>query len=428
MSGIPNNLTSFNPPGEDAYTLVLERTSLAGQFVACVFYGMELLLFILTAHLMLTSPRTSQGPPQLPGTPASRFRNFTRDWKYLLYITIQFILCSIGIGGGSKNVILAFVDDRGFPGGPIPWSNAYYNTKPSVLANVAFIVSIWLQDGFLLFRFLIIWQYNWFAFILPCLIYLASAAFSILLLIQLSTTGLDINATTNQHVGIIFWSLSIALNVLLTALIVGRLAWLGRVIGKALASLERQNSNVSMEKTTETLSPSSLRRSNFSAVGSTEAQNSSLRSTTAGRPSQKPTTKFSAISYANFTDTYTSVGAMLIESAALYTAFNVSFLVCFIVSEPGSYILLTVVGVLAAFSPTLIAYRVFQGKGWSSETSEISTSIVFSQFTNPVSIAEMGQQWAPLETTGTTGTFMSGVSENTGHARGDRSDSPGLAL
>jgi len=30
---------SYAPPGEDAYTLLLERTDLAGQFVANVFYG-----------------------------------------------------------------------------------------------------------------------------------------------------------------------------------------------------------------------------------------------------------------------------------------------------------------------------------------------------------------------------------------------------
>src|ERR1700742_1077518 len=101
-----------------------------------------------------------------------------------------------------------------------------------------------------LYRFLIIWQYNWLAFVIPCLMYLTSVgesilhissslpiysikAFSILLLVQLSTSGLDINASTNQNVGIIFWSLSIAVNLLLTALIVGRLAWVGKLIGRA---------------------------------------------------------------------------------------------------------------------------------------------------------------------------------------------------
>ena len=35
-----------------------------------------------------------------------------------------------------------------------------------------------------------------------------------------------------------------------------------------------------------------------------------------------------------------------------------------------------------AFSPTLIAYRVFQGKGWSSETNDLSASIIFSKFSS----------------------------------------------
>jgi hypothetical protein len=111
---------------------------------------MELLLFILTARLMLTSesPRSPINIRRVPGQRSSS-PNFIRHWKYLTYITIQFILCSIGIGGGSKNVVLAFVDNRAFPGGPILWSNANHNTSPNVLANVAFIVSVWLQDGFL---------------------------------------------------------------------------------------------------------------------------------------------------------------------------------------------------------------------------------------------------------------------------------------
>lgn len=188
-------------------------------------------------------------------------------------------------------------------------------------------------------------------------------AFSILLLVQISTSGLDINATTNQHVGIIFWSLSIALNIILTTLIVGRLAWVGRSIRKALNTLDIQEQIESSDISTR--------------------RDSDPSETEKGRPTGRGKRTGGYVpSYAKFTSTYTSVGAMLIESAALYTSFTTAFLVTYIVSEPGSYVLIAEVGVLAAFSPTLIAYRVFQGKGWSSETNELSASIIFSKFSS----------------------------------------------
>lgn len=120
--------------------------------------GAELLLFVLTAHLMITSsrattPGSNRSPPPTRRFILSRISRslscFCRDWKYFLYITVQFVLASIGIGSGCRTAILAFVENRNFPGGPIAWSNTYYNTKPSILGNTAFIVCIWLQDGFL---------------------------------------------------------------------------------------------------------------------------------------------------------------------------------------------------------------------------------------------------------------------------------------
>jgi hypothetical protein len=180
-------------------------------------------------------------------------------------------------------------------------------------------------------------------------------------LIKLSTNGLvDINSTTNQYVGIIFWSLSIALNVILTVLIVGRLSYLSRLIGKALHSLEERNSNiygsdaehpsasgVALRSPSEQMAPRCQCHPSQSSLGSEEttARGSSPRSVVESQESN--ISKFSAASYTNFKNKYTSVGAMLIESAALYQGANICFLVTFVLSGPGGYILLTLVGVLA---------------------------------------------------------------------------------
>ena len=70
-------------------------------------------------------------------------------WKHLLFITIQITLVSISNGTQMKEDIMAFVDNRGFPGGPLAWFDTNYPKTPFGIGNLFGVMSFWMQDGFL---------------------------------------------------------------------------------------------------------------------------------------------------------------------------------------------------------------------------------------------------------------------------------------
>ena len=72
-----------------------------------------------------------------------------RQWKHLLFVTIQIILVSISNGCQMKAHILEFIDNRGFPGGPVAWLNSYYTETPLGIGNLFGSLPFWMQDAFL---------------------------------------------------------------------------------------------------------------------------------------------------------------------------------------------------------------------------------------------------------------------------------------
>ena len=139
----------YSPPGEDVAEINHERVRLASHFARCVFWGevlhwykrnvcnmngwtgIALLLYGFAAYKMVSKP--PQGRP----------------WKHLLFITIQIVLVSISNGCQLKADIMTFIDNRGFPGGPLAWLESNYPATPLGISTLFGTLSFWMQDGFL---------------------------------------------------------------------------------------------------------------------------------------------------------------------------------------------------------------------------------------------------------------------------------------
>lgn len=127
-----------------------------------------------------------------------------------------------------------------------------------------------------------------------------------ILLFQLSQPNANLWSTTTVNFGIPYWSISVSLNVLVTSLIVAKLYFIRR---RTRAVLSTHHSR-----------------------------------------------------------TYTSVAAMLVESAALYSATALLFIITYARNSQIQNLVLPVLGQVQAISPLLIMWRVARGQAISRET------------------------------------------------------------
>ncbi|KAF5347356.1 hypothetical protein D9756_009967 [Leucocoprinus leucothites] len=275
------------PAGESAFELYNERTIIDGLFLGAIAYGVHLTLFIWCMHILIHKKKSM------------------RDYGLMLYITLLFIMGNIGNGTNIKVGEDTFVNFRNFPGGP----NQYFAMGGGLVGltcNVVYIINTWFQDVFLLYRFWMFFaRFGWWWTVLPNLMFLASFTLSLLLIIMLCMPGITLWSTISINLGIPYWSISIALTVVITACIVVRLLYMRR----------------------------------------------QLRDSRVGSGSE-----------------YISVTAMIIESAALYSINGIILVVSYGINSPIQNLALPVLGQTQSIAPLLIILRVLQGRAWSSTT------------------------------------------------------------
>ncbi|KAF6755424.1 hypothetical protein DFP72DRAFT_1122027 [Ephemerocybe angulata] len=71
---------------------------------------------------------------------------------------------------------------------------------------------------------------------------------------------------------------------------------------------------------------------------------------------------------------YTSVLSMIVESAALYTAWALIFMASYAKGDTFQNVVLPALGQVQAIAPLLIIFRVAQGKAWTADTGASGTS------------------------------------------------------
>ncbi|KAF5381201.1 hypothetical protein D9757_007863 [Collybiopsis confluens] len=222
----------------------------------------------------------------------------------LAYITAQFILATLFQAANARFTQLAFINDRNFPGGPSGFEVNMFFIPIDMMGNASYIIANWLADGLLILVVALcrhLWQ-------LPIsemddnglpLSYYAWLLSGIMYLIQVSTASPFLSSAANFT--IIDSSVSLGLNLILTIMIVGRL----------LIYRHRVSRN----------------------FGKSVSQ-----------------------------DTYTGIISMLVESAALYAAFSLFFIIPFALNSSIENI---------AFQ----ALSMVQGKAWSSSTARQLTLV-----------------------------------------------------
>ncbi|KAF8814369.1 hypothetical protein BYT27DRAFT_7082399 [Phlegmacium glaucopus] len=260
--------------------LETERAILIGAFLATFTYGIHLTLFIWCFLTLL------------------RKRSIQNRLFLLVFITLLVVFGSIGHGANVKLIVAMFIDKPNIP----PLEVEASLRLVIVLGNSANFVNSWLQDGLLLYRFWVFWHSGWFILVIPSLMYPASFVLSLMLIVEQLKPGILIWSKISVNLGVPYWSISIALNILITLSIAGR-----------LMLIRYQQRNIS------------------------------------------------GLSNIN----YLSISAMLVESAALYTTVGLVFLVSYASNSVVQHYTLAALAQVQCISPLLIILRAVQGKAWS---------------------------------------------------------------
>lgn len=121
-------------PNEDSQTLFSERCWLQGVFVSTLAYGINVCLYFMTAHYLVSSPNRTEFKKRLP---------------LLVYITLLFSLATIFMISLAGFTQMAFIDDRNYPGGPNAFENNEFSIPLDDAGNVAFVLGNWLCDAFM---------------------------------------------------------------------------------------------------------------------------------------------------------------------------------------------------------------------------------------------------------------------------------------
>ncbi|KAG8220623.1 hypothetical protein J3R82DRAFT_2881 [Butyriboletus roseoflavus] len=281
-------------PSEDAQTLFSERCWLQGVIISSIAYGITAALYFLSFHLL---------------TRAKNHVEFRKRLPLLIYITLSFVLGTIFMISLAAFTQMAFIDDRNYPGGPSAYENNMFSIPIDDTGNAAFVLSNWLSDALVVWRFKVIYQECrfpiWIVVFFPCLMLAGSVVMGIMFLIQVSTTNPYVTGGINFTLP--FFSLSLALNIILTIAIVLRLL--------------------------------TMRHRIVSVLGS------------------------------KYGTQYTSITAMTIESASLYSAVSIAFLALFAIGNAVSQVFLQSLSQIQTIATLLIVFRISQGKGWTTETA-----------------------------------------------------------
>ncbi|VDB89450.1 unnamed protein product [Peniophora sp. CBMAI 1063] len=279
-------------PAEPHSALLVERSQFIGLLLAWGAWG---ILVAVTIHCVRVLWRN--------------VRQGKRRHIYLLvYVLLVISLATAGLFLATKWTQTWLIDQRNYPGGPVAYYEKFNANPITTGERVCDFMVNWLADGLLTYRVYVIYEGRLLFVALPILTFLASFSLSIIELYLVSRPGSSILLANSVKFGLAYWSLSVAVNVIVTILIVLRLFAARRTLAKAMG--------------------------------------------TAGRDSG---------------ELYTNVSAILVESAAIYTIPAIIFLVGYGVGDVLNASV-DAVEVIQGIAPLLIILRVANGSAYSATT------------------------------------------------------------
>ncbi|KAJ6514638.1 hypothetical protein DFH09DRAFT_1049165 [Mycena vulgaris] len=205
-------MSPYYGPDEDASVIELERTFMAGDLVAGIGFGAQVVLYIsCVLHLWKRKQE-------------NRYAIFL-----LAYITTLFSLESVFVIVQAQTVQMIYIDNRNYPGGPWAFFLATQDAPVNVTFYAALFVLTFLSDFLVLWRCWVIWTADgrksiaYLAITFPSIVLLGSFVMGVRWRLQSSQPGLSLYSHLPLAFGTAYYATSISVNIAISLLIVARL-------------------------------------------------------------------------------------------------------------------------------------------------------------------------------------------------------------
>ncbi|KIP10243.1 hypothetical protein PHLGIDRAFT_125731 [Phlebiopsis gigantea 11061_1 CR5-6] len=233
-------------------------------------------------------------------------RRKTSNFVFVFFSTFLLVLVTIEVATEGVFGELMWITDANFPGGAEGFLGANVNVWYQTLGSAASLVLTVCSDWLLIWRCYVIWN-NWRVIIFPSILGLASTVVGVLVCFYSSRPDADFFAGLSAKLEIGFRSLVLAINFLVTFLICGRIMYVSKEVKQSL-----------------------------------------------GKEAARP---------------YTSIVAMIVESALPYTVVGIMYIISFGLNSPLSILFLSIYAMASCISPQMIMLRVLLGQGWTRDTA-----------------------------------------------------------
>ncbi|KAJ3557093.1 hypothetical protein NM688_g1660 [Phlebia brevispora] len=234
--------------------------------------------------------------------------------RLLAFVGLIFAASTIFQGAGMKVAQDSFVYDPSISDGPQAYEVTHFSRSINILANAMIIILCFFSDALLLWCCTVIYRSlsipNFYGAFIVCMFWCSEFAIGTLFLTQISSPSGTLWTSINFNLA--FWSLSLAINIIATTLISARILYCRHYIRRLL--------------------------------------------------NHKPEVY------------YTSIVAVMVESALFYTAFLLLYIILFALNNPVESVFVQPIAFAQTIASMMIIYRVAQGKAWSSNTYDKVTT------------------------------------------------------
>ncbi|KAI0324257.1 hypothetical protein GY45DRAFT_1349503 [Cubamyces sp. BRFM 1775] len=184
--------------------LLSARMSYAAAVLACVTYGIYLVIAVICIYILLKRRSASK----------------TYAHRIILSYTVLMLIVSTGyFVCGAVWSEVEFVESTA----DISVYDTLLNSPLAVLKDTLYVVNIWLADSLLLYRTFVIWGGSYFIVTIPACLWMGAVATGIALLYNTAQPLANLNQGVIIHFQTSFYCLTISLNILCTLLIAGKL-------------------------------------------------------------------------------------------------------------------------------------------------------------------------------------------------------------